>query len=194
MDAKQLFFERYEGFSEYPVVLLDGMTDDQVRRSPQPGINPIAWILWHVARCEDVGVNRLLVDRPQVFDDGGWSSRLRVDHRHFGTGMNRKDVYELAVGIDLSALEGYRAAVTARTLEVVRALPPEALSTRLSRIRLTQVFVNEGAGGSAAEKIVEAYLDQTRGWLLGHLALTHNFYHIGQAMQVRKMHGLPAPW
>ncbi len=31
MDAKELFFERYRGFQEYPAILLDGMTEQQLR-------------------------------------------------------------------------------------------------------------------------------------------------------------------
>ena len=62
MDAKQLFFERYNGFREYPEILLKGMTEQQIRQTPHSAVNPIAWLLWHMARCEDMAVNRLLFD------------------------------------------------------------------------------------------------------------------------------------
>jgi len=61
MDAKQFFFERYRGFREYPELLLSGLTEHQMRHSPHPPLNPIAWVLWHLARSEDVGVNRVPV-------------------------------------------------------------------------------------------------------------------------------------
>lgn len=194
MDAKQLFFERYNGFQEYPEVLLSGMTEQQLRQSPHSAVNPVAWILWHMARCEDVAVNRLLVDRRQLLDDGAWPSRLALADRHFGTGMTKEEVKELCEMVDLSGLAAYRAAVTGRTVEVVRELPLAELTAKLGVEKLNQVFVSEGAGGKAAGSIVDAYAGQTKGWLLGHLVLTHHYYHMGQAFVARAMYGLPNPW
>ena len=31
------------------------LTDDQMRRRPHPHLNSIAWLLWHMARSEDMG-------------------------------------------------------------------------------------------------------------------------------------------
>ena len=194
MDAKQLFFERYNGFREYPERLVDGMTEQQLRQSPHPTVNPIAWLLWHTARCEDLGVNRLLVDRRQVLDDGGWPSRLGLDLRQVGTGMTRGEVEELCERINLSALTEYRSSITDRTVEVVSELPSAALNETMGVEHLKQVFVDEGSGGQVAEWIVEAYEGQTKGWLLGNLVLTHNYYHIGQAFLARGIFGLPSPW
>jgi hypothetical protein len=36
--------------------------DAQWRARPH-GLNSIAWLVWHVARCEDGGLNRLVIDR-----------------------------------------------------------------------------------------------------------------------------------
>lgn len=194
MDAKQLFFERYRGFQEYPDLLLDGLSDHQLRHSPHPALNPICWALWHIARCEDVGVNRLLTAGTQVLDDGKWSARLRVSERCIGTGMSTADVEGLCSEIDLSELAAYRSAVTDRTESVVGDLRSADLTQRLDKEKLRQVFVHEGAGGSAAEELVEAYAGHTRGWLLGHIALTHHFYHIGQAFGIRALYGATNPW
>jgi hypothetical protein len=194
MDAKQLFFERYQGFHDYPEHLVKDLTEHQLRHAPHPSLNPIAWALWHIARCEDVGVNRLLTDQAQVFDEGGWPSRLRVPGREVGTGMSKVQVTQLCEVISLPELDAYRAAVTDRTVAAVEALPSAELTRELTQPRLRQVFVDEGAGGTLAEEIVEAYNGHTKGWLLGHIVLTHQFYHIGQAFSVRAMLGAANPW
>ncbi|UCG88563.1 MAG: DinB family protein [Gemmatimonadota bacterium] len=194
MDAKQLFFERYQGFREYPEHVVKDLTEDQLRHSPHPSLNPIAWILWHVARCEDVAVNRLLTDHPQVFDEDEWPTRLRVPGREVGTGMSKAHVTQLCEVINLGELDAYRAAVTDRTVAAVAALPLAELTQELMQKRLRQVFVDEGAGGTVAQDIVEAYRGHTKGWLLGHIVLTHPFYHIGQAFSMRAMLGAPNPW
>ncbi len=194
MDAKQLFFERYRGFQEYPALLLDGLSEHQLRHSPHPALSPISWALWHIARCEDVGVNRLLTVGNQVLEDGNWSARLRVSDRCIGTGMSKAEVERLCAEIDLTELAAYRSAVTDRTESVVGDLPSADLTQRFDEEKLRQVFVHEGAGGLAAEELVEGYAGHTRGWLLGHIVLTHHFYHIGQAFGIRAMYGAANPW
>ena len=194
MDAKQFFFERYRGFQEYPERLVSGLTEAQLRQSPHPALNPIAWTLWHTARCEDVAVNRLLSDRAQVLEEGPWPTLRLTPAPGIGTGMPKPAARQLCAEIDLGELQAYRAAVRDRTESVIGALPCAELALELARERLVQVFVEEGVGGAAAEGLVEAYCGRTRGWLLGHLALTHHFYHCGQAFGVRAMWGAPNPW
>ncbi len=150
MDAKELFFERYRGFQEYPAILLDGMTEQQLRGAPHPALNPIVWILWHTARCEDMGINRLLVDRAQMLNEDSWVSRLNGPERQIGTGMTKPEVEQLAEQLDLAELLAYRTAVTERTVEVLEGLLTEELMQKLSVDRLRQVFTDEGAGGTAA--------------------------------------------
>jgi hypothetical protein len=43
--------------------VLAGLTDVQLRLRPAPGLNSIAWLLWHIARSEDVMVGVLLTER-----------------------------------------------------------------------------------------------------------------------------------
>jgi len=194
MDAKQLFFERYQGFRDYPEHLVKDLTEEQLRHTPHAALNPISWTLWHIARCEDVGVNRLLADHAEVFADGGWQSRLGVRRCDVGTGMSKAEVKHLCEAVNLGELDAYRAAVTERTIAAVDALPLAELTQELTQQRLWRVFVDEGAGGAVAEDIVRAYDGHTKGWLLGHLVLTHSFYHIGQAFGVRALLGAPNPW
>src|SRR6266704_5194407 len=121
MDAISFFLLRYGDLHRLLIDdLLKGLSDAQVRGRPTPGVNTIAWLLWHMARIEDVGVNRFLVDGTQVLDEG-WGARLGVARRDVGTGMSDGEVDELSARIDLPALRGYWEAVTARTLGVVEA-------------------------------------------------------------------------
>ncbi|NIR48978.1 hypothetical protein GWO43_11125 [candidate division KSB1 bacterium] len=141
------------------------------------------------ARCEDVGINRLIADGNQVLDDGSWPARLGVALRHIGTGMTKAEVDELCLRLNLSELFAYRTCITQRTEEVMVELASDELLHELTPKRLQQVFVEEGAGGVAADQLFELYYGHTKGWLLGHLALTHNYYHIGQAFAARAMYG-----
>src|SRR5436190_23315281 len=103
MDAVDFFLVRYEQVHR---VLTDPaisqLTEGQLRGRPQPGVNTVAWLLWHTARVEDVGVNRFAMDGTQVLDDG-WLGRLGIPRRDVGTGMSDQEVDELSAGIDLAA-------------------------------------------------------------------------------------------
>ncbi|HLB84299.1 MAG TPA: DinB family protein, partial [Steroidobacteraceae bacterium] len=92
MDAVDFWLLRYETLHGFLVDdLTDTLTEAQLRGRPVPGVNPVAWLLWHAMRIEDVCVNRFLADRPQVLD-AGWLDRLAVARRDVGTGMTDAQV------------------------------------------------------------------------------------------------------
>ncbi|HEX9869989.1 MAG TPA: DinB family protein [Candidatus Tectomicrobia bacterium] len=69
MDILQAFLERHVALQGRQLSSIpDALTDDQIRSRPDAVVNSIAWLLWHVARGEDVYMNRLLSDRSQVLD------------------------------------------------------------------------------------------------------------------------------
>lgn len=179
MDAIAFFHLRYDD-------LHGPVTDQRMRTLAEPafrlrphGLNSVAWLLWHVARCEDVGVNRLVVDRPQVLDDGEWPGRMNVHRRDIGTGMTSAEVDELSARVDVAALLGYWDAVGARTDEVVSHLRAEDLSRPIDRARLRRVVAEEGVLGPQALQLEEAWRTKpNRGWFLAQLALTHTWAHI----------------
>lgn len=64
MDAIDFFLVRYtELHGRLVDDLVRGLNEAQVRGRPAPGVNTVAWLLWHMARIEDVGVNRFVAGR-----------------------------------------------------------------------------------------------------------------------------------
>jgi hypothetical protein len=97
MDAIDFLLLRYGDLHRGLVDdLLGKLTEAQVRGRPHPGVNTVAWLLWHAARIEDVGVNRFVAERPQALD-AGWLDRLKVGRRDVGTGMDDAEVDTLEV-------------------------------------------------------------------------------------------------
>lgn len=136
MLAPQAFVLRYRPLHEELIPeLLRPLSDEQLRRRPHPHATPIAWHLWHMARAEDVGVNRLVTDGTQVLSDGHWDERMNL-----------------------------------------------------------HVMLDEGVAGPAAGWLEGPYVGQQHGWYLFHCCLTHSFYHLGQAMLVRKLLGIDPPY
>src|SRR5215467_12053426 len=97
-----------------------GLTDEQMRVRPREDLNSLAWILWHVARTEDIMLGSVITGRAQVLDEG-WAGKLKVSRRDLGTGMTSADVSEITRQVDVAALRDYRDAVGRRTREIVGA-------------------------------------------------------------------------
>src|SRR3712207_6038315 len=73
------------GFS-YEDATLYKLADADLVACPDGGGNSIAWLLWHMARLEDVVVNTLLRGAPEVLDRDGWVATLGIATRDVGTG------------------------------------------------------------------------------------------------------------
>jgi hypothetical protein len=190
MDAVTFFRLRYDSLhTNNQATLIEGLTDEQLRCKPHPGVNSIVWLLWHMTRCEDVGINSLVVDRRQVLDGDGWSDRLGVSLRDIGTGMADEEVGAFSAHVDVQALLSYRAAVGTRTRSVLDDLDPTILALPLDRALLRHVIA-EGALGPNAGWVEEHWQGRTRGWCLAQLGLTHNHSHFGEGYLVRGLLGL----
>src|SRR5215475_1105897 len=96
MDARDLFLDQHAAMHSAAVGgnkmsaaerTFAGLTDEQMRVRPREDLNSLAWLMWHIARAEDIFVNALLATGPQLFDDEGWAKRLIVARRDFGIGM-----------------------------------------------------------------------------------------------------------
>ena len=104
MDAKELFLDQHAVVHSAAVGgnkasaaerALGGVSDDQMRVRPREDLNSIAWILWHIARAEDIILNPVLAGRPGP--DDAWVKRLGITRRDFGIGMTSAEVWELTV-------------------------------------------------------------------------------------------------
>ena len=172
---------------------LAGLTNDQMRVRPGKNLNPIVWLLWHMARTEDVAVNLVVANGPQVLDDE-WTKRMSVRWRIIGTGMSDGEVDEMSKSADVDAVRAYRAAVAQRTRDVVRTLRADAWDEIIG-------FADTSRGAAAgAFAPTSAWVEgvgytpwqgQSRAAQLGASAIRHNALHLGEAITIRSLAGFP---
>jgi hypothetical protein len=193
MDAIEFFRQRYDDLHGLLIDdLLRGLGDEQVRRRPHPGVNTVAWLLWHMARIEDVGVNRFVADRPQVLEE--WRDRLGVARRDVGTGMTDAEVDDLSARVDLRALRGYWDAVAARTREVVAGLRAADLGAPVPGERVRQVVAAEGIVAPGADWLTEFWAGgRSRGWVLSQMPFLHVYGHCFEARVAKGLWGARSP-
>lgn len=191
MTIAQLFLQRYNVLCDFWLgELWNVVPADLMRQRPHPRVNSIAWNLWHLTRVEDAGLNRFVVDRPQVLDEGAWMQRMNVPWRHHGSEMTFPEVDELNQRIDLSALHDYSTAVQARTYEIIDQLDVEDLDAVLTRERVQMVVIDEGLAHSNPAGFVDNYTNWSKGKCLMNFGLTHPYQHVGEIGVIASLLGV----
>ncbi|MBI5031631.1 MAG: DinB family protein [Chloroflexi bacterium] len=165
--------------------ILNGLTEEQMRRIPRNGSHSIAWALWHITRIEDVTMNLLVAGTPQIFNRGNWLKRLDITARDTGNAMSADDIAKLSATIDLKALRAYRVAVGRSTRAIAQALTPAEMKQKVDRARLECVMA-EGALVEQARGINEFWGRRTIAGLLLMPATRHPFIHLNEMARLSK--------
>jgi hypothetical protein len=196
MDICELFLNQHSAMHSEAVAgnkasaaerAFSGLSDEQMRVRPREDLNSLAWIMWHIARAEDILLNPVLAGRPQVFDDA-WRRRLAIERRDFGIGMTSGEVSELTARIDLGALREYRDAVGRRTREVVGGFRAEDWEGTVQKAALERAG-EEAAFGVRREGMIANFTGRPRAMVLSGIALFHPAGHLGEAATIRSAGG-----
>lgn len=171
-------------------IALKDLTAEQIRSRPQAGLNSIAWVLWHHTRSEDIGVNVIVAEREQVWDEGGWSAKVNVTRRDLGSGMSYEEVNAFNQAVEVGALLAYREAVGRRTQAVVRELPLEILAEPIDAAVVERLYA-AGAFGPQAEFVARRWEGRAKEYTLMQTVLAHAFVHLGECEVLRGLLGLP---
>lgn len=164
--------------------VVEGLTEAQLRRQAGPGRTSIAWLLWHIARIEDVTINLLVAGHPQVLDEQQWLERLRLTHRDVGTAMGDAEVAAVSARLDVAVLRAYRLAVGRRTRLIVGALGPEELRRRVDPAAIERLATT-GALAEGAAGLAETWGRWTTLRFLLMPATRHSFMHLNDARRLR---------
>ncbi|WP_405218229.1 DinB family protein [Agrococcus sp. Ld7] len=94
MDAIAVLTEAYARVPELAHRAVDGLTAEQLSWAPVEGANPIAWLIWHLARGQDAQIAEL-AGTEQVYATGDWAASfgLRPDPADTGYGHDSAAVH-----------------------------------------------------------------------------------------------------
>lgn len=171
-------------------IALKDLTAAQIRTRPQAGVNSIAWVLWHHTRSEDIGVNVIVAEREQVWDEGEWGAKLKVARRDLGSGMTYDEVDTFNAEVNVEALLAYREAVGRRTQAVVRELPLTVLAEPIDRAVIERLYA-AGAFAPQAEFVAKRWEGRAKEYTLMQTVLAHAFVHLGECEVLRGLLGMP---
>jgi uncharacterized damage-inducible protein DinB len=78
MKASEMLLKSLDENSTYVENAIRGLSADELAWSPRPHSNSIAFLMWHLARVEDLWINRLLLVGKEIYESEGW-------YKKFGT-------------------------------------------------------------------------------------------------------------
>jgi hypothetical protein len=171
-------------------IALKDLTAEQIRSRPQAGLNSMAWVLWHHSRSEDIGVNVIVAECEQVWDERDWGAKLNVARRDLGSGMNYAEVDAFNAAVDVEALLAYREAVGRRTQAVVRELQLEVLAEPIDAAVIERLYA-AGAFAPEAAFVARRWEGRAKEYTLMQTVLAHAFVHLGECEVLRGLLGMP---
>jgi Protein of unknown function (DUF664) len=130
MELHELLIDLFDRIPEHIHEAVDGLDVSALVTPPEPGANPIAWLVWHLTRVQDEHISEIL-EQDQEWISGKWASRFGVaaDPDNTGYGHSWKDVMSIQPE-SADVLIEYYDAVAART----RTLLETATAKDLDRV------------------------------------------------------------
>jgi len=146
----------------------EDLTDAQLHHVARPGVQPIAFCLWHYVRTEDNIIRFVIQRRPTVWMEGGWDARLGLDSRSQGTGMSDEDASNFRIS-SLPDFRRYMTGVWAATDEYLAAVAPADIDKPVTIKPVGEMSLLQALGG---------------------MCLTHGYRHLGEIEYARGIVGL----
>jgi hypothetical protein len=164
--------------------ILNDLSPESYRIIPANGNHSIAWIIWHLARIEDVIMNLLVADAPQILHKNRWHEKLQIPPKNTGNGMSDDEVLSLSIQIDIRELREYRLAVGRETRRIARKLKKTDFRKRVEPARLQRIW-DERAMLPGGKGIVNYWANRTIAGLLLMPPTRHCFLHLNEARRIK---------
>ena len=116
MQAPEFLIEVLDGLQHTLETAVNGLTEEDLAYRPDPKVNPIRFMLWHMSREEDYVISEF-DDREQAWISGGWHERFGkpADPEYTGYGFTPEEAGTFTIP-DLETVMGYKAAVREETV------------------------------------------------------------------------------
>jgi uncharacterized damage-inducible protein DinB len=126
MTPAQLLIDAFGRIEQAGRAAVEDLDEDQLAHRPGPDANPIAWLVWHLARVQDDHVADM-AGLEQVWTAQGYADRfdLPFEDSATGYGQTSEEVGQVRASADL--LADYLSAVTAQTVSYLETVTDDDL-------------------------------------------------------------------
>ena len=88
----------------YQDEILRDIKEPWMRVIPKGEDHSVAWLLWHLTRCEDITMNMLVMKSEQLLHSEGWLDKLEIGWRDTGNAMTPQEIIDFSQAVNLKAL------------------------------------------------------------------------------------------
>ncbi len=163
MNLNDLVIMSLEENTGYVAQAVKELTQDELAWMPKPHSNSIAFLMWHLARVEDLWIQRLIQGGKDIYETDGWYKKFGTPAQDGGMGYDVAKLKAWPVP-KLALLKEYAAAVRKNTIKFVKSLTEK----QLEEVKDYHFFKN------------------TVGWALSHL-VSEVGEHSGQIGYIKGM-------
>lgn len=148
LQAKLLFLDIHASLhlsdTEVPIpnevdTLIRDIKENEYAIMPKPKDETIAWVIWHIARIEDLTMNMLVAGRNQLFNEE-WKSRMNVSITDTGNALTDDEIMYLSHSINIKELLRYWNAVSKSTKEIIHMLHDDDMKQKVSEVDLKRIL------------------------------------------------------
>jgi len=111
---------------DYIARAIKDLSPDELAWRPKPHSNNIAFLLWHLARVEDLWINRLILGGKSMYETDGWYKKFKTPAQDSGFGYDQAKLAAWPVPTP-ELLQSYTAAVREKTLAFLKTTDEKKL-------------------------------------------------------------------
>ena len=126
MKAIELIMQSLGENREYIENAIKGLSQEELAWRPKPHSNSIAFLLWHLARVEDLWINRILLGEKEVYEAAGWYKKFGTPAQDSGFGYDVEKLNSWPVP-KLALLKEYAGVVREKTLAYLKSVNEKKL-------------------------------------------------------------------
>jgi hypothetical protein len=165
--------------------IFENIDYESARIIPAKFRHSIVWIIWHLARIEDITMNLLVAGKTQIFNKSNWFDRIGIKNCQTGNGMNVSEIAGISKKIDIGSLRAYRMAVGRNTRKIVSKLQSGHFKEKVESNRIKMIWT-EKALPKSAKGIVDYWSKRTIAGLLLMPSTRHCFLHLNEARRIKE--------
>ncbi|MDY6836089.1 MAG: DinB family protein [Chloroflexota bacterium] len=122
MEWRDLLVDGYDRVQEFIENVLRGLPQEDLDWQPSSDCNSIGWLVWHLARQQDMQIASLM-GKEQLWIQDGWHSRFNRDEDPYDIGFGHS-LEQVAVfkSPDIKTMLGYHHAVKERSKQYFTTL------------------------------------------------------------------------
>ncbi len=162
---------------------------EQLKVRPTPASNSIVWLMWHLARVEDMLINKFIRGEPQLIESKEWADRLGMSDQRIGTGSTDEEVEGFSSAADPAEVDAYWEAVSKNTRAWLKTISPADLDL-VPDTEAQRQSASLTSTSKLDDAVISLYKGKSAAWTIANGVIMHGYLHVGEMAATRGLLGV----